>query len=332
MIDAHGRPDKAYLPMFTLKPPHSLGRLALLAVLAPTLSLSAQDDGAAAPAAPAGTAEDATTVTMTPEESAAINDEQAYFAMGYMMGSQMVRLNLGFSDEALGQIIAGLLSAANNEEQPEFFGDALAQAQFLYLGKLREADEQQNAVAQEQAEANRASAQAFLEELDAIEGILKTESGVRYEYAGEVAEGEKPGPNDSVVVNYVGTLLDGTEFDRGTGVEFPLARVVPGFSAGLQQFTPGTSGTLYIPGELGYGMSPPPNSVIQAGSLLVFDVQLLEVKKAPPSPAPTAPQRSRTPPPGGPPDYTPPPPPDYIPPPPPNVTPPPPPPPAPPAP
>ena len=82
--------------------------------------------------------------------------------------------------------------------------------------------------------------------------------------------------SDTVVIDYVGTLEDGTEFDRGSRVEYPLEQFVPGFRDGIVGMAEGESKTLVIPPELAYGdqqVGPiPPNST------LTFDVTLHEVK------------------------------------------------------
>lgn len=82
--------------------------------------------------------------------------------------------------------------------------------------------------------------------------------------------------SSTVVIDYVGTLEDGTEFDRGARVEYPLEGFVPGFRDGIVGMTEGESKTLVIPPELAYGDQQtgpiPPNST------LTFEVTLHEVK------------------------------------------------------
>jgi len=83
---------------------------------------------------------------------------------------------------------------------------------------------------------------------------------------------EKPNVNSTVNVDYLGYLLDGTEFDSGNDVEFALWSVIDGWTLGIPLFGKGGSGTLLIPSSLGYGNNQaggiPPNSV------LVFDITL----------------------------------------------------------
>lgn len=110
-------------------------------------------------------------------------------------------------------------------------------------------------------------------------GVKTTASGIQYEVITE-GQGPKPVPTDTVVVHYKGTLLDGTEFDnsykRGEPATFPLNRVIPGWTEGVGLMTAGSKYKLYIPYNLAYGVHD--NGPIPGGSLLVFEVELLEVK------------------------------------------------------
>ncbi|MDA0244303.1 MAG: FKBP-type peptidyl-prolyl cis-trans isomerase [Chloroflexi bacterium] len=98
----------------------------------------------------------------------------------------------------------------------------------------------------------------------------------------EPGDGELPQPGSTLVVNYVGTLEDGTEFDssysRNQPFEFTLGlgQVIPGWEIGMAQIRPGGKSRLVIPSELGYGNQEIPG--IPANSTLIFEVELLEVK------------------------------------------------------
>lgn len=111
------------------------------------------------------------------------------------------------------------------------------------------------------------------------EGVQSTESGLRYVLHNE-GEGDFVDMKDTVVVNYKGTLTDGTEFDANESVEFITNQMIPGFTEGLTKMKKGAKATFYIPSKLGYGPRPPYGSKIKPNSILVFEVELLEVKKA----------------------------------------------------
>lgn len=111
-------------------------------------------------------------------------------------------------------------------------------------------------------------------------GVKTTASGLQYEVLKD-AQGPKPVATDTVVVNYRGTLLNGTEFDnsyqRGQPISFPLTNVIRGWTEGLQLMPVGSKYKFVIPQNLAYGLNE--TGPIPAGSTLVFEVELLEIKK-----------------------------------------------------
>lgn len=128
--------------------------------------------------------------------------------------------------------------------------------------------------------------QDYLVENAKKEGVVTTESGLQYEVMSE-GEGAMPVATDVVKVHYVGTLLNGEEFDssvaRGEPAEFPLNRVIKGWTEGVQLMKEGAKYKFTIPSELAYG--PRAAGKIPAHSTLVFEVELLEIVKAEEAPA-----------------------------------------------
>jgi FKBP-type peptidyl-prolyl cis-trans isomerase FklB len=112
-------------------------------------------------------------------------------------------------------------------------------------------------------------------------GVKTTASGLQYEVLKD-AQGARPRATDTVVVNYAGTLLNGTEFDnsykRGQPIEFALNGVIKGWTEGLQLMSVGSKYKFYIPYSLGYGLNG--NGPIPGGAALVFEVELLNIKPA----------------------------------------------------
>lgn len=135
---------------------------------------------------------------------------------------------------------------------------------------------------EEEAKTNKKKADDFLAENKKKDGIKTTASGLQYKITKE-GTGVAPKPDDTVVVNYKGTLTDGKVFDssyeRKQPAEFPLKGVIPGWTEGLQLMKKGGTATFYIPPELAYGSHARPG--IPPNSVLVFDVELLDVKPAP---------------------------------------------------
>jgi len=125
------------------------------------------------------------------------------------------------------------------------------------------------------AQKNKAAGEAFLTENKTKEGVTATDSGLQYK---TIKEGNGPSPtaSDTVTVNYKGTLIDGKEFDSGEGISFPLNGVIKGWTEGLQLMKSGGSTRFFIPSDLAYGPSGPPN--IGPNSTLIFDVDLLSIK------------------------------------------------------
>ncbi len=137
-----------------------------------------------------------------------------------------------------------------------------------------------NKIQEDKSKNSIESGKAFLEKNKTRPGVKTTETGLQYEVISE-GTGIKPFATDSVTVNYKGTLIDGTEFDnsytRGEPVTFPLNRVIPGWTEGLQLMTVGSKYKLYIPYTLAYGLHG--QGPIPGGATLVFEVDLLDVKK-----------------------------------------------------
>ena len=128
-------------------------------------------------------------------------------------------------------------------------------------------------------EANKDAAAEFLKKNKEEKGVKVTASGLQYKVVKE-GEGEKPTATDTVKVHYKGTLLDGTEFDssykRNKPATFKANQVISGWTEALQLMSPGSKYILYLPPELAYGDRGAPPA-IEPGSLLIFEVELLEI-------------------------------------------------------
>ncbi|MDY0189502.1 MAG: FKBP-type peptidyl-prolyl cis-trans isomerase [Desulfuromonas sp.] len=139
------------------------------------------------------------------------------------------------------------------------------------------------------AEENSAAGQAFLDENKGKEGVVTLESGLQYKIL-QAGTGSKPTLEDEVQVHYRGTLIDGTQFDssydRGEPVEFPVSRVIAGWTEALQLMPVGSKWQLFIPAQLAYG-SQAMGNVIEPNSVLIFEVELLNIVGAEPAAAGT---------------------------------------------
>src|SRR5690606_37910107 len=128
---------------------------------------------------------------------------------------------------------------------------------------------------------NKLASEAFLAENAKKEGIKTRASGLQYKVSTE-GKGAKPKADDTVEVNYKGTLIDATEFDssykRGESVTFPVNGVIPGWTEALQLMPFGSKFELYIPSDLAYGPGGT-GGVIGPNQALIFEVELLDIKK-----------------------------------------------------
>jgi FKBP-type peptidyl-prolyl cis-trans isomerase FklB len=120
----------------------------------------------------------------------------------------------------------------------------------------------------------------FLQDNLKREGVEATKSGLQYEVLRE-GTGKSPSATQTVEVHYKGTFIDGTTFDssydRGQTIEFPLNRVIAGWTEGLQLMKEGAHYKFYIPYNLGYGEAGA-GGVIPGYSTLIFEVELMKVK------------------------------------------------------
>jgi FKBP-type peptidyl-prolyl cis-trans isomerase FkpA len=141
--------------------------------------------------------------------------------------------------------------------------------------------EKMQAQAEEKSAAAKKSGDDFRAEFEKLEGVKKTDTGLLYQVL-TPAEGASPVDTDTVEVHYTGTLIDGTKFDssydRNQPASFPLNRVIPGWTEGVQLMQVGSKYKFVIPPELAYGQQDTPT--IPANSTLVFEVELLKIDGA----------------------------------------------------
>ncbi len=247
------------------------GLITLSAAVFAAGAVSAQTPAGGPPAGPPG-------MEMPPAQQAVpqVSPEVLIETFGYIVGVQSNVSSYGLNEEEMELFLKGFHRANKGEAVPPNIQQMIPQLE-AFLGS------RQQSVAEGQAQENRLRADAYFANLDEREGVEQTESGLRYEVTRE-GRGDAPELSDTVRIHYEGKLMDGTVFDssraNGEAVEFPLAGVIPGMSEGLTKVREGGSITLHIPPELGYGNERQPG--IPPGSVLVFDVELVEVSETPP--------------------------------------------------
>ncbi len=200
-------------------------------------------------------------------------EQKTLYALGLSIGRSISVFDM--TQEELEYVKAGMSAQVKGEKpavELETYGPKLQE-----LARTRST---------RKAEAEKEKAKKFLEEAAKESGAVKTESGLVYK---ELTAGTGPAPKetDIVKVHYKGTLTDGTEFDsshkRGEPTQFPLQGVIKCWTEGVQKMKVGGKAKLTCPSDIAYGdRGAPPN--IPGGAALVFEVELLEIVKAPEMP------------------------------------------------
>ncbi len=137
----------------------------------------------------------------------------------------------------------------------------------------------------QKASGAKKAGQAFLAQNKAKQGVVTLPSGLQYQVI-TAGTGPKPTPADQVKCHYIGSFIDGKEFEssrtNGQPATFGVGQVIRGWTEALQLMPVGSKWKLFIPAELGYGDAD--NGPIAGGSTLIFEVELLEIVKQPQQP------------------------------------------------
>jgi len=216
--------------------------------------------GVGAAEEPAGTTAEAPQNTGSVEITT--DEEKVNYSLGFELGKDLEGQQLELLPEALLRGAEDGVSGNKALVRPTQRAAALKQ------------------IKEKRAQANLEQAQAFLTANAEKEGVQALPSGLQYKEL-QAGEGNSPGADGSVVVNYRGTLIDGTQFDssydRGKPSTFQVKKVIKGWREALLMMKEGAKWELYIPPELGYGKrglrkTIPPNNA------LVYEVELISVK------------------------------------------------------
>ena len=206
--------------------------------------------------------------------------DKASYGIGLSMGMKMKKDAVDLNPQMIARGLADGFSGAKPLMTEEEVQQTLQTFQTEMQAKMMQKHK-------EDADKNKAAGEAFLAANKSKEGVQTLPSGLQYKIISE-GKGDKPKSTDTVTVNYRGTLIDGTEFDssfkHNEPATFPLDRVIPGWTEGFQLLPVGTKAQLVIPANLAYGENGPPS--IGPNSTLIFEVELLGIKKPEQSAAP----------------------------------------------
>ena len=198
--------------------------------------------------------------------------------VGYLVGADVGRSLQPIGDEFDMPMFMHGLRAGMDPKLPRALPAAEADA--LRKSFSTRVQAKQQAALAARAESARAQGDEFLANNAKQKGVFQTKSGLQYMVLRQ-GNGQRPKPGDRVRVNYRGTLQDGTVFDdsyeRGQPAEFSLNQVIPGWTEGVGMMPVGAKYRFWIPAKLGYGERGTPGGPIGPNSLLLFDVELLDI-------------------------------------------------------
>jgi FKBP-type peptidyl-prolyl cis-trans isomerase len=203
------------------------------------------------------------------------DQKKVSYAIGQQIGQNIKQVGLEIDPDVVGMAIADVLKN-QNKMTPEQIQEAQTKLQEMMMKKNQEMAQK----AQQEGMENKKKADEFLAQNKGANGVKTTKSGLQYIVEKE-GSGPAPSEKDEVKVHYSGKLLSGEEFDssyaRKEPARFPVNGVIKGWSEALQLMKAGGKYKLFVPPELAYGDKS--GGKIPPNSLLVFDVELLEVIK-----------------------------------------------------
>lgn len=244
-----------------------LGRVAALTL--PLVAVSVT--GHAAPSKPVTVANSAYLPKATQLNEQSDDATKVGYSLGYLMGDGNKDT---VDDLQLDAFFQGFRDAYINKDPA--ISKAKMQQVLLDYQKRKEVEYAKQV--EKMAVNNLANAKVFLATNGKKAGVKTTASGLQYQVI-KAGTGAKPKASDKVKVHYEGRLMDDTIFDssykRGEPVTFPLNQVIKGWAEGVQLMNVGSKYRLFVPPNLGYGEAG--NSDIEPNSLLIFDVELLDI-------------------------------------------------------
>ena len=214
--------------------------------------------------------------TAATSDKPAVDLKNEKIKASYMVGLDLAKQIAPLRGEVDIDIVVKALRAAHTGEKPmldDVQADEIRKKFTEHLREIRESEHQALAAK------NLKEGDAFLAENAKKDGIETTASGLQYQVI-RAGKGGKPSPNDTVRVNYIGTLLDGRKFEDTYAIdhaaEFALNQIMPGWREGVTLMPVGSKYKFWIPAKLAYSERGIPGT-IEPNATLVFEVELLEI-------------------------------------------------------
>jgi FKBP-type peptidyl-prolyl cis-trans isomerase FklB len=255
--------------------------MAVLALGLMACGVKAQQTPAKAPAAPpakapaAAPAQAPATPAPAPVSGFTTQKEKLSYAIGMEMGKGVKSQGLDVDPAILVQGLNDALSGGNSKMSE-------AELRQVITGLQQEIRQKQRQVEEAAAGENKSKGDAFLAENGKKDGVVTLPDGLQYKIL-TAGQGKKPVESDTVLCNYRGTFVDGTEFDSskqaGKPVPFEVKNVIPGFREVLQLMPVGSKWQVFVPPTLAYGERGAGN-VIGPNSTLIFEIELVSIQDA----------------------------------------------------
>jgi FKBP-type peptidyl-prolyl cis-trans isomerase FklB len=200
--------------------------------------------------------------------------QKASYAIGANIGRGLHRDGVDVDPAIVGRGIRDAL--ANGKMQ--LTDDEMKAALTTLTTDLKKKSDAETAA---QGEANKKEGELFLAANKGKQGVVTLPDGLQYKIL-TTGTGPKPTATDTVVANYKGTLINGTEFDssykRGQPVTFPVGQVIKGWTEVLEMMPTGSKWEVYIPSDLAYGAQGPGRGPIGPNETLVFEIELVSIQ------------------------------------------------------
>lgn len=207
------------------------------------------------------------------------NIDTVSYSIGFDMGKNLRQQKVDVNTAAY---LAGLQRGLESDTAAL----TAEQMQTAVNAYIAAAGERQKAEMEKKGAEMKEKGAKFLAENKSKQGVVELPSGLQYKVIKE-GNGPKPTASETVVINYKGTLIDGTEFDssykRGQPASFPVSGVIPGFTEALQLMKVGSKYEIYIPSNLAYGETGA-GDVIPPHATLIFEIELLSIQPTPTQP------------------------------------------------
>lgn len=217
-----------------------------------------------------------TAQTPAPESAFKTQKDKLSYALGMQMGKGLMSEGVEIDPAVVLQGLNDALSASKSQMSEE-------ELRQVMTGLQQQIQQKRAQVAEAAAAENKKKGEEFLAANGKKAGVVVLPDGLQYKVV-TAGQGKKPAETDTVLCNYKGTFIDGTEFDSsaraGKPVPFQVKGVIPGFKEVLQMMPVGSKWQVFIPSSLAYGERGV-GTVIGPNTTLVFEIELVGIQTEP---------------------------------------------------